>query len=138
MHFFLVKKNSKNVENVEEKKSSIFRLEPAIKFAVLIVLIKISTKIALTFFGESAFVITSLIASFAGMDAIIINLAELLNLGKISTSTAILTFVATNAVNLFAKSFYSYLQGSKEFLKFLSFGFLVIIFASFLGFLFVL
>lgn len=115
----------KRVEPKEEKQgekrntASIFSLGPALKFAGILIVIKIVTKICLIVFGQSGFVFSSVIASFAGIDAIIVNLADMA--GKsITFEFAFLTFIAINATNLLSKSVYSYMQGSREFaVKFL-------------------
>ena len=93
------------------------------------IVIKIVTKICLIVFGQSGFIISSVIASFAGIDAIIVNLADMAG-HTITLKFAFITFPVINATNLLSKSLYSYLQGSKMFaLKFLA-SVLVIILAS--------
>jgi uncharacterized membrane protein (DUF4010 family) len=118
--FFFKKKEPAEEENTESKKSTaIFSLMPALKFAGLLIIIKIVTKICLILFGQAGFIISSIIASFAGIDAILVNLAEMA--GKsITFKFALLTFLLVNATNLLSKSFYSWLQGSRSFaIKFL-------------------
>ena len=107
-------------EDGEEKKTvQIFSLAPALKFAALLIVIKIVTKICLILFGQSGFIVSSVIASFAGIDAIIVNLAEMAG-HTITFKFAFVTFLVVNATNLLSKSMYSYLQGDKRFaLKFL-------------------
>ncbi|MFN5170513.1 MAG: DUF4010 domain-containing protein, partial [Cyclobacteriaceae bacterium] len=119
-YYFLVKKEPAEAATPESKKSeAIFSLLPALKFAALLIVIKIVTKISLILFGQAGFVISSIIASFAGLDAILVNLAEMA--GKsITFEFAFLTFVMVNTTNLLSKSFYSWLQGSRGFaVKFL-------------------
>lgn len=116
-------KRSKKVDPITETKSvlernSIFSLGPALKFAALFMVIKLSTKIALMLFGDGGFIAGNMIASLTGLDAVIINTAELV--GKtVTAETGILVIAAANAVNLMSKSTYAFLQGSREFaLKF--------------------
>jgi uncharacterized membrane protein (DUF4010 family) len=119
-YFFFIKKEPDDTENPESKKAAaIFSLMPALKFAGLLIIIKIVTKICLILFGQAGFIISSIIASFAGIDAILVNLAEMA--GKsITFEFALLTFLMVNATNLMSKSFYSWLQGKRSFaLKFL-------------------
>ena len=119
-YYFLVKKEPAEAATPESKKSeAIFSLLPALKFAALLIVIKIVTKISLILFGQAGFVISSIIASFAGLDAILVNLADMA--GKsITFEFAFLTFVMVNTTNLLSKSFYSWLQGSRGFaVKFL-------------------
>lgn len=120
-------------EQKEEKK--IFALLPAVKFAGVLIAVKIITKICLILFGNSGFIISSVIASFAGIDAIVLNLADLA--GKtISFQTALFTFILVNATNLGAKTLYTFLQGHRSFaVKFLL-SVVGIVALSFVGFLF--
>jgi uncharacterized membrane protein (DUF4010 family) len=117
---FFKKKELQEKEDAQSKKATaIFSLLPALKFAGLLIVIKIVTKISLILFGQSGFIISSVIASFAGLDAIIVNLADMAG-NSITFEFAFLTLLMVNATNLLSKSFYSYLQGNKNFaLKFL-------------------
>lgn len=117
---FLKKKEPEHeAESQETQPKKIFSLTPALKFAGLLIVVKIVTKVCLSVFGQSGFVISSVIASLAGLDAILVNLADLA--GKtISFQFAFVTFVLVNATNLASKVVYSFLQGTKEFtVKFL-------------------
>jgi uncharacterized membrane protein (DUF4010 family) len=114
-YFFFKKKEPKEEEEEQGKKATaIFSLLPALKFAGLLIVIKIFTKICLIVFGQSGFIISSVIASFAGLDAIIVTLADMAG-GAITFRFAFLTFMMVNATNLFSKSLYSYLQGNRNF-----------------------
>jgi uncharacterized membrane protein (DUF4010 family) len=63
--------------------------------------------------------VSSVIASFAGIDAIMVNLAEMAG-HTITFEFAFLTFMIVNLTNLLSKSGYSYMQGDRRFaLKFL-------------------
>lgn len=116
--YFLSRKESKTVSNkngeAKEGKRQIFSLVPAMKFALLIISVKLVTKICLVFFGQSGFIISSVIASFAGIDAIVINLADMA--GKsISFQMALFTLILVNATNLLSKSLFTFLQGNRSF-----------------------
>jgi len=135
--YFLKKHEPEKLEEERGIKDfKIFSLESALKFAVLITCVKLLTKVCLILFGKSGFIVSSIIASFVGMDAIIINLAEMAGT-TITFEFAILTFLLVNATNLTSKSVYSYLQGTKTF----AFRFTVAVFLiatlSFAGLLFV-
>lgn len=120
-------------ENIDNSNRKIFSLLPALKFAILIVMVKFATGICLIMFGQSGFLISSIIASFAGLDAILVNLATLAG-NTISFQFALLVFLVVNATNLLSKAFYSYLQGSKNFaIKFLTSA-LIITSLTFFGF----
>jgi uncharacterized membrane protein (DUF4010 family) len=119
-YFFFKKEEPHEQEDAQSKKATaIFSLLPALKFAGLLIMIKIFTKICLILFGQSGFIISSVIASFAGLDAIIVNLADMAG-NSITFEFAFLTLLLVNTTNLLSKSLYSYLQGNKSFaLKFL-------------------
>jgi uncharacterized membrane protein (DUF4010 family) len=117
--FFLKKEPPEEQKDLPKKESPIFSLMPALKFAGLLIIIKIFTKICLMLFGESGFVISSIIASFAGTDAIIVNLADMAG-HTISYQFAFVTFLIINGTNLLSKTVYAYIQGDKRFaLRFL-------------------
>lgn len=134
---FLRKKEGENDEKEAEKKNDdIFSLAPALKFAVILIFVKLGTKICLILFGASGFLISSVIASFAGIDAIVVNLAEMAG-GIITLEFALMTFLCVSATNLASKSVYSFFQGSKSFsLKFFL-SMVLITILSFLGILFI-
>jgi len=116
-----VNKNNKKhpdiVEEELEKKEGIFKLGPALKFAVLLTVIKFAAKASLILFGKSAFIITSMIAAFTGIDAVMITLSDMVNTGQVTPTIAIITFMAANFVNLVSKVGYSFLSGNKLFAK---------------------
>lgn len=136
VYYFKTKEPEEGGVAAEEKKSQqIFSLLPALKFAALLIVIKIVTKICLILFGESGFIISSVLASFAGIDAIMVNLADMAG-HTITFKFAFLTFLIINATNLLSKSGYSYLQGDRRFaLRFLM-AMVVVIAASAAGLLF--
>ncbi len=123
-------------ENGRIVEKPIFSIIPALKFAALILVVKILTNLCLILFGKAGFVAGAVVASFAGVDAIIINLAVMAG-EKVTFGFAMLTFILVNATNLLAKTFYCYLQGSRPFAIKFGVSMLIIIGASFLGFLFV-
>ncbi len=136
VYYFKRKEPDDGGAATEEKKSTaIFSLLPALKFAALLIVIKIVTKICLILFGESGFIISSVLASFAGIDAIMVNLADMAG-HTITFKFAFLTFLIINATNLLSKSGYSYLQGDRRFaLRFLA-AMIIIIAASATGLFF--
>lgn len=114
-YFFFKQKEPKDEEDTEAKKATaIFSLFPALKFAALLIVIKIVTKICLIEFGQSGFMISSVIASFAGLDAIIVTLADMAGT-TLTFEFAFVTFLLVNTTNLLSKSVYSYLQGNRSF-----------------------
>lgn len=133
--FFLLKKEKNTkAKSSPDKETKIFSLLPALKFAGILIIVKIVTKISLITFGQSGFVLSSIIASFAGLDAILINLADMAGKG-ITFQFALLTFILVNASNLLSKSVYSFLQGSRKFAINFFFSVLFIIALSLVGFI---
>lgn len=123
----------KIVEKEPERK--IFSLSSALKFALLLTVIKFVTKVCLLLFGQAGFLGSSIIASFAGLDAILVNLAEIAD-KTITFKTALLTFVLVNATNLTSKVIYSFIQGSKPFALKLAGSFGAVVVVSIAVFLF--
>ncbi|MEK7643997.1 MAG: MgtC/SapB family protein [Patescibacteria group bacterium] len=135
--FFLKKHEKEKIApEVNAKEGKIFSLMPALKFAGLLIVVKLCTKISLIVFGQSGFIITSVIASLAGLDAIIVTLAEMAGT-VISFKFALIVFLLVNATNLISKTVYSYLQGSHKFAHKFLVSAIAIIVASFAGVLFV-
>lgn len=111
------------------KTHKIFDLAAALKFMSIFLLINIFSKLALELFGNTGFLVTTSLGALTGIDAVVINIAQLTG-ANINLDLAIWALILVNAVNLLAKSFYSFLQGSREFaLKF----FLSIIFVIFIS-----
>jgi uncharacterized membrane protein (DUF4010 family) len=135
---YFLKKHEPEKQEQERgiKDFKIFSLESALKFAVLITVVKLLTKVCLILFGNAGFIISSIIASFVGMDAIIINLAEMAG-PTITLKFALLVFLLVNATNLISKMVYSYLQGSRKFALRFTFAISVVALSSFAGLLLV-
>ncbi len=101
--------------DADKRDKDIFKLEPALKFALVLTLVKLFTKLALVYLGDSGFLASSLLASVAGMDAIIINISQLVNSAEIALSLGYVTYMGANAVNLATKVIYSYSTGNASF-----------------------
>ncbi len=128
--YYLRKKEQDNPQVSKPSDDTvIFSIVPALKFAGLLIVIKIVTKICLILFGESGFIVSSVLASFAGIDAIIVNLADMAG-HTITFKFALLTFLVVNATNLLSKSTYSYLQGDRRFARNFFISMLIVIAAS--------
>jgi len=137
--FFLRKKEVEKREDKtanKEEGGKIFSLVPALQFAVVLIAVKLITKICLILFGKSGFVISSIIASFAGIDAIVVNLAEMAG-SSITFEFALITFLCVSATNLASKSMYSFFQGSRKFSLKLFLSMALIVALSFIGVLFI-
>jgi len=128
--FFLTSKkvadNDMKTTKKEMNTIQIFALKPALQFALVFTVIKLLSKISLVTFGEGAFYITTAIASFTGLDAVTLSVGEIA--GKsITMQTAVLALCFANAMNLMAKTFYCFTQGSRAFAIRFGFAALIII-----------
>ncbi len=131
--YYLRLKGGRKHSSEKTKEREIFSLSSAIKFALILIGIRLVTKISLLLFGQAGFLVSSVLASFAGLDAIIINIAELAGSG-ITVKVALLALIIVNGTNLLAKSFYSYLQGRRDFFNKFSWSMIVIILSSLVGY----
>lgn len=125
----------KSVSAIAHKQSEIISIGPALKFALLFVAVRLVSKVALELFGEAGFLASSALAALTGIDAVVINVAEMTG-RSIDARLGIMTIILVNAVNLTAKSVYSYLQGSRAFAWKFAKSMTVIILASLISLLF--
>jgi uncharacterized membrane protein (DUF4010 family) len=140
LHLIDRKKMTVISENLEGSfcytdEKEIFSIKHALKFALLLILVRIFTKSALILYGQSAFLATSILASFSGIDAVVINLAELAD-SVIPTNVALLTLLFVNASNLLSKVVFSAAQAKREFTLRLFGASLIVIVSSFVGYYF--
>lgn len=134
--FFLLRAKKEHGQQVALQQGEIFNIIPALKFAGIYMLVIFLSKIGLEFFGSSGFIASSAIAALAGIDAVLINTAQLA--GKaVSYELAAWTFVLVNAVNLGGKTVYSFVQGEKTFAFRFGLSMGLIVFASVAALLFI-
>lgn len=139
--YYFYFRQEKEIINQEQKKfvpteSQIFSLVPALKFALVFLIIRIATQISLILFGQSGFFATSALAALTGLDAVVINIAQFTG-ETISSATGVIALMIVNAVNLSGKLFYSYLQGKQEFTVKFSLSVLAMILFSLSGLFFI-
>lgn len=126
--WFLKQKTQKTCSieiNLNKKENPDLLLIPAIKFALLLTVVKIVAGVAFLLGGNSWFLIASVFSSLTGVDAIVINVSEMAQ-KTITINYAILVVLIINIVNLFGKWMYSYWKGGKIF-SFFNFILLVIV-----------
>lgn len=100
------------LENVQKK--DLFYLYPAIKFALLFVVVKFISAFALQQFGNSGFYFAIGVGAIPGMDAVLITIAQ--SAGKVvSFQTGLIAFIIANGVNLLVKCLIIFLQGKRAF-----------------------
>lgn len=139
LFYFLHAKDEKALKEEKattNKQKNIIDIGAAIKFAFLFLVINIVSKISLELFGESAFLLTTGIGAVIGLDAVMINTAQLAGT-HIDYTLAAFAFILANAVNLFGKSIYSFTQGKKEFAVRFLMSVTIIVITSLLGVFFV-
>jgi uncharacterized membrane protein (DUF4010 family) len=132
VYFYRFSPGSKDLQTAEEKAEkshSIFSLTSALKFMGIYLVINIASKIALELFGTGGFLATTAIGSLTGIDAVVINTAQLAG-SRIDLGLGVWALILANGVNLLAKSVYSFMQGDKKFAVKLTISMVIIIAAS--------
>lgn len=120
---------SKDTAQQTQAAASIFSLKSALKFAVIFSLIRTGSQVARQLFGESGVIFTSAIGAIAGMDAVVITIADMA--GKSLTySNALGALAVANTVNLGMKIFYAKTNGSPAFFRMFAVAMTVIIITS--------
>jgi uncharacterized membrane protein (DUF4010 family) len=115
-----------------EQEGKVFDLPSALRFAGLFLIINIASKAALIFLGSSGLLLTTAIGALTGMDAVVINISDLAK-NRIDISLGVWALLLANGVNLTAKSFYSFVKGSREFAVRYSVSMVIVITSSVLG-----
>lgn len=116
--FYFLKSDEKPERNANQdlktKPTQILDVPGALRFTGLYLLISILSKIALSVFGNTGLLVATGIGSLIGLDAVMVNTAQLAG-SRIPFELAATAFIVANGVNLAAKSVYSYVLGSREF-----------------------
>lgn len=133
INFYFVhkEKNSKERQKPNEikKRTEIFNLRSALIFVGIFAVVRIASQIALAFFGNSGVIVTTSLAALTGVDAPILTVSQMAG-GDISHEFAVWAFVLINAVNLVAKTIYSFISGSRGFAIRFGIGVFIIIVSS--------
>lgn len=127
--YFLSKKGKDKIAYSQQQAKHIIDIKSALKFALLFIIISIISKISLELIGSSGLLTTTAIGALIGLDAVMINTAQLAG-NRIDLSLAVNAFLLANAVNLTAKSAYAFVNGKKEFASKFLMSMLIIIAAS--------
>jgi uncharacterized membrane protein (DUF4010 family) len=115
---------------LEENK--LFALRPALKFALIFVLIKFMAGVMLVLVGDTGYIVANILGAVTGLDAVIFGVSEIAG-SSISMSLAVVTLASANTVNLVTKAIFSYTHGSRDFATKISKAFVFIILSSFIG-----
>lgn len=131
--FFLQRSNSRKDAVINEKQIEeshhIFDLGAALRFMGIYLAINIVSKISLELFGNAGFLATTMLGALTGIDAVVVNTAQLAG-GRVDIQLGVWALLLANSVNLLAKSAYSYMQGSKSFANKFFISMMVIIVSS--------
>lgn len=112
--YFLKKDNYPKQFDNHLKRGKLFYLSPALKFALLFLIIKLTSGIGLIIFGHAGFIAFNAIGAIPGLDATIINIAE--SAGKNTVlSLGVATIMLAVIVNILVKCLISLFGGTKEF-----------------------
>jgi len=103
--------------------------------AFVYLIIQFVSRISLELFGQNGFLVATAIGALTGLDAVIVNTAQLAG-NQIAIHLAVMSLILANAVNLFSKTGYSFIQGSKEFATKFGMSMGIVVGASLLGLLF--
>lgn len=128
VHLYFKKgKESQKINNFEL--DSPFTIIPALKFALLFLVVMFVTKLLTVIFGNSGIYIISFISGITDVDAITISLSKLAFEGSISNLSAQFGVIIAAFANTFFKGGIAYFLGSKEFFRvvMLVFGFILFI-----------
>lgn len=103
-----------------------FSIGPAVRFVVILILIKVAIQILQLFnAGSLLLIVVTAITGVSGMDAPVIALGGLVGSNILPLNIAVLAFVLTNAINFLSKMSIGYLTGSRKFFKIISIGLLI-------------
>lgn len=116
------------------KEHKIFDLVSALRFMGIYLLISVVSKAAIEAFGNVGFLTTTAIGATTGLDAVVINIAQLVG-NRIDMTLGLWALWVANTVNLLAKVVYAYTQGSKTFVTRFAACVAIVIVASLLGLL---
>lgn len=99
-----------------------FSLKPALKFVLLLSVVRIAVQIIEYYFGSTGFVFATAVSGLIGLDVATITIGETWALGQTTANVAALTFLITNMVNYAAKTVYGRVQSNSEFAKWMGAG----------------
>lgn len=107
-------KVKKSLDRLGISFSSPFSFGPALAFGGIYVLVLIFTKLALYYLGGGGFILSSMISSMSGLDAITVNTATLAG-SEISNELGALVLVLAASVNLAVKALFAAIIGNRYF-----------------------
>ncbi len=133
--FIISAKSDKSQKDFEVKYEP-FSIGPAIKFVLLILLIKLVIQfMQLMHADPSLLILITALSGFTGIDAPVIALAGLVETSTITLEVGIAAFLLTNAINFLAKVIYGYTLGTYSFARKLLIGLVITAVIGLLGLL---
>lgn len=113
---FLLQRNKTHENELIAIFKSPLALKPALGFGLLFLVVSIITKAASILIGNTGFVITALVASVSGLDAVTILTSQAVK-GEIDFQIGVLTLLAAVVVNLLGKLVVGWFYGETKFRK---------------------
>lgn len=114
---FILSRNKEKPDEVVSSrtiKKEVFRLSPAIKFAILFVVVRMISSTALALFGDNGFLLTIALGALPGLDAVLITIAQAAG-NTITFHYALIAFLIANIANFTVKCGLAFLNGKREF-----------------------
>jgi uncharacterized membrane protein (DUF4010 family) len=115
-----------------------FSITPAIKFVILLMIVRLAVQIVDICCGSTAFVIVTALSGVLGMDMATIAIGELVGKGSIDMGLGVFTYVLTNGVNFVAKAAFARTEGARTFFSLVWKGLLLSFVVGFAGYLIML
>jgi len=127
----------KKEESVDVKMEP-FSITPAVKFVILLMLVRLVIQMVDICCGSTAFVIVTALSGVLGMDMATIAIGELVGKGSIDMGLGVFTYVLTNGVNFVAKAAFARTEGARTFFSLVWKGLLLSFVVGFAGYLIML
>jgi uncharacterized membrane protein (DUF4010 family) len=130
---WFMSRSRKDVKEDIEIENQPYSIGPALKFAGVLILVRLIVQVVNFYMGDSAFILVTALSGLLGMDFATITLGELVQSSKIGLNIGLITFLLANGVNFVAKIFYSYIQGARDYARVVAIGLLVTFLLGALG-----
>lgn len=112
-----------------------FSVTPAIKFVILLMIVRLVIQVVDICCGNTAFVIVTALSGVLGMDMATITIAELVGKGSVGMGLGVFTYVLTNGVNFIAKAAFARTEGARTFFSLVWKGLLLSFVVGIVGYL---
>lgn len=121
----IIKNSNIPNDNFIDIEHNIFTIGPALRFVSIIVIITFLLQLLQLSNSPTLLTVTTGLSGVAGIDAPVVAIAGLFKNGSIALGTASLMFLLANFVNYIFKIFLAFINGSREFAKYLTLGLII-------------